>query len=82
MTPDICYGHFDAVAVLRSEVFIFKGIFVWRLTEKYRIQDGYPVPISDIFPGLPSHIKRIDAAYERNLDGNIILFVGKTLLFK
>lgn len=74
--PDICLGHFDAVSVLRGEVFIFKNSYVWRLTDKYRIKQGYPVKIHQIFTQLPMTIKNIDAAYERDTDNAIILFTG------
>ncbi|GJQ71260.1 hypothetical protein Trydic_g10999 [Trypoxylus dichotomus] len=73
--PDICEGNFDAAAVLREELFIFKDKYVWRLKEKNVIEKNYPVPIKQMFAKLPSYVKRIDAAYERP-DGMIILFAG------
>ncbi|KRT81079.1 Peptidase [Oryctes borbonicus] len=74
--PDICEGNFDAAAMLREELFIFKDKYVWRLKEKNIIEENYPVPIKQMFPKLPSRVGRIDAAYERP-DGMIIIFSGK-----
>ncbi|XP_053692504.1 matrix metalloproteinase-2-like [Sabethes cyaneus] len=74
--PDVCTGSFDAVGVLRGEVFIFKGAYLWRLTEKYRIKEGYPVKIWQVFKNFPKHIARIDAVYEREFDNSIVLFSG------
>ncbi|XP_055523786.1 matrix metalloproteinase-2-like isoform X2 [Wyeomyia smithii] len=74
--PDVCVGSFDAVGVLRGEVFIFKGAYLWRLTEKYRIKEGYPVKIWQVFKHFPTYITRIDAVYEREFDNSIVLFSG------
>lgn len=77
MPPNLCEGQtFDAVALLRGEIFIFKNEFVWRLDERYRIIPGYPIPFNEIFTQIPDNIRRIDAAYERKTDGSIILFTG------
>lgn len=48
---------------------------MWRLKDKYKIEEGYPVLIRQMFP-LPDYVKRIDAAYERP-DGMIVLFHGR-----
>lgn len=80
--PDVCTGSFDAVGVLRGEVFIFKGAYLWRLTEKYRIKEGYPVKIWQVFKNFPKHIARIDAVYERDIDNSIILFAGNNRLMR
>ncbi|XP_058462247.1 matrix metalloproteinase-2-like [Malaya genurostris] len=74
---DVCAGGFDAVGVLRGEVFIFKGAHLWRLTEKYRVKEGYPVKIWQVFRGFPRHVQRIDAVYERESDNSVVLFSGK-----
>lgn len=73
--PDICLGHFDAVSLIRGEVFIFKDDLVWRL-KNYHIQDGYPVQIHQMFNGLPAVVKHFDAVYERPQDSAIVLFSG------
>ncbi|KAI4461525.1 matrix metalloproteinase [Holotrichia oblita] len=81
LLPDICQGNFDAISMLRQELFIFKNKYVWRLREKNIIEESYPITIKQMFPTLPNYIDRIDAAYERP-DGMIILFAGKTYLYK
>ncbi|XP_052863601.1 matrix metalloproteinase-2-like [Anopheles cruzii] len=75
--PDICSGSFDAIGLLRGEVFIFKGPYLWRLTEKYRIKEGYPVQIWQVFRGFPQTVTHIDAVYERLDDNAIVLFSGR-----
>ncbi|XP_066253429.1 matrix metalloproteinase-24-like [Euwallacea similis] len=73
--PYICHGHFDAVATLRGELFIFKDEYLWRLRDKGVISSGYPTSIRQMFPNLPKEIKKVDAAYQRP-DGHIVLFTG------
>ncbi|ETN65062.1 matrix metalloproteinase [Anopheles darlingi] len=75
--PDICSGSFDAIGLLRGEIFIFKGPYLWRLTEKYRIKEGYPVKIWQVFRGFPATVTHIDAVYERLEDNAIVLFSGR-----
>uniref|UniRef100_A0A182S9H6 Uncharacterized protein n=1 Tax=Anopheles maculatus TaxID=74869 RepID=A0A182S9H6_9DIPT len=75
--PDICSGSFDAIGLLRGEIFIFKGAYLWRLTEKYRIKEGYPVRIWQVFRGFPKTVTHIDAVYERLDDNAIVLFSGR-----
>lgn len=69
--------RFDAVALLRGEIFVFKNEYVWRLSEDFQIQPGYPIRFNEIFQDIPSYVRRIDAAYERKSDGAIILFHGR-----
>lgn len=74
--PDICQGDYDAIAALRSELFVFKGEYLWRLRKEYDIIPGYPIPFRQMFPLLPRSVKQINAAYQRP-DGQIVLFSGK-----
>ncbi|XP_066996162.2 matrix metalloproteinase-25 [Anabrus simplex] len=74
--PDICSGHFDAIALLRSELFVFKEEFAWRLSDRNELQPGYPVKFRHIFWKFPETIRKIDCAYQRETDQNIILFTG------
>ncbi|XP_046622272.1 matrix metalloproteinase-14-like isoform X1 [Neodiprion virginianus] len=75
--PDICDGNFDAISVFRTELFVFKGEYLWRLSKRGIIQNGYPVKFHELFWQLPDYVKKIDAAYQREDDASIILFSGK-----
>lgn len=81
-TPNICQGNFDAVSVLRGEIFIFRGRFLWRLTNRFHILPGYPVNVAQIFSphefNTTNSPTQIDAAYQRSSDGHIVLFSGKS----
>uniref|UniRef100_A0A336MZA8 CSON006848 protein n=1 Tax=Culicoides sonorensis TaxID=179676 RepID=A0A336MZA8_CULSO len=74
--PDICLGKFDAVSVIRNEIFFFKGSYVWRLSSTLKLMEGYPIPWKEVFPGFPDYIKTIDAIYERDNDSAIVFFTG------
>ncbi|XP_076034387.1 matrix metalloproteinase-17-like isoform X2 [Oratosquilla oratoria] len=74
--PNICEGNFDAVALLRQELFVFKGKYVWRFRRPGQLESGYPTKFHHMFTALPRYIQRVDAAYERS-DGKIVFFVGK-----
>ncbi|KAG7157008.1 matrix metalloproteinase-17-like [Homarus americanus] len=75
--PNICYGNYDAVAMLRRELFIFKDEYLWRYSERGRIRPGYPSLIRTLFPALPAFLKKVDAVYERDTDSSIVFFIGK-----
>lgn len=72
--PDFCNTTFDAVSIIRKDVFFFKGKYMWRLYNK-ELYTGYPTLISRQWGSLPEDMNQVDAVYER-LDGKIVFFVG------
>ncbi|XP_023253603.1 stromelysin-3-like [Seriola lalandi dorsalis] len=69
--PDACRTSFDAVSMIRGELFFFKSRYVWRIRDG-QLQAGYPALASRHWGGIPDHI---DAAYE-DRSGNIWFFQG------
>uniref|UniRef100_UPI003AAA3C76 stromelysin-3-like n=1 Tax=Centroberyx gerrardi TaxID=166262 RepID=UPI003AAA3C76 len=69
--PDACRTNFDAVSMIRGELFFFKSRYVWRIRDG-QLQAGYPALASRHWRGIPDHI---DAAYE-DKSGNIWFFQG------
>nr|CAD7410058.1 unnamed protein product [Timema cristinae] len=50
--------------------------YLWRLSQRGKIQPGYPVLFRNMFWKLPETVTKIDAAYQRQTDNNIIFFTG------
>ncbi|TRZ02207.1 hypothetical protein DNTS_030437 [Danionella cerebrum] len=69
--PDACHTDFDAVSIIRGELFFFKASYAWRIRDG-RLQAGYPALASRHWRGIP---QKIDAAYE-DKKGNIWFFEG------
>lgn len=69
--PDACRIYFDAVSIIRGELFFFKSRYVWRIRDGH-LQPGYPALASRHWRGIPDHV---DAAYE-DKTGNIWFFHG------
>ncbi|KAL4660334.1 stromelysin-3-like [Arapaima gigas] len=67
--PDACHTNFDAVSMIRGELFFFKSRYVWRIRDG-RLQDGYPALASRHWAGIP---ESIDATFE-DKTGNIWFF--------
>lgn len=74
---DPCKGNFDAIAVIRSEVFIFIGKYFWRSPEPKTILSSEPSIIHDFWYRFPEDVERIDAAFEHPTDRRIFFFSGK-----
>ncbi|XP_034941519.1 matrix metalloproteinase-2 isoform X2 [Chelonus insularis] len=72
--PDKCDTTYDAISIIRREVFIFKGRYLWRIGDN-GLYEGYPAEITRLF-NLPEDIDHVDAVYER-LDKKIVFFIGK-----
>ncbi|KAH7960273.1 hypothetical protein HPB49_018491 [Dermacentor silvarum] len=73
--PDGCSTSIDAIAVIRRELFIFKGKYFWRINDQ-GLKPGYPVEISLFWYDLPASLEKIDAVYERP-DQKIAFFIGR-----
>ncbi|KAM3874198.1 stromelysin-3-like [Diretmus argenteus] len=71
--PDACRTNFDAVSMIRGELFFFKSRYVWRIRDG-QLQAGYPALASRHWRGIPDDI---DAAYE-DTSGNIWFFHGES----
>ncbi|XP_034048738.1 stromelysin-3-like [Thalassophryne amazonica] len=69
--PDACTTNFDAVSMIRGELFFFKSQYVWRIRDG-QLQAGYPALASRHWRGIPDHI---DAVHE-DKSGNIWFFQG------
>ncbi|XP_038650091.1 stromelysin-3 [Scyliorhinus canicula] len=66
-----CETDFDAVSMIRGELFFFKSKYVWRLRDRH-LQPGYPALASRHWWGIPDHI---DAGFEDSA-GNFWFFQG------
>ncbi|XP_033845745.1 stromelysin-3-like [Periophthalmus magnuspinnatus] len=71
--PDACRTNYDAVSMIRGELFFFKSQYVWRIRDG-RLEAGYPALASRHWRGIPDYI---DAVYEDN-SGNIWFFQGES----
>lgn len=72
LQPDACQTDFDAVSMIRGELFFFKSGYVWRIRDGH-LESGYPALASRHWRGIPSSI---DAAFE-DKSGNIWFFRGE-----
>ncbi|XP_037401691.1 stromelysin-3 [Pygocentrus nattereri] len=70
--PNVCLTDFDAVSMIRGELFFFKSGYVWRIRNG-KLQAGYPALASRHWRGIPDNI---DAAFEDRA-GNIWFFQGE-----
>ncbi|XP_075219994.1 matrix metalloproteinase-2-like isoform X2 [Lycorma delicatula] len=73
--PDTCDSSYDAISVIRSETFIFKDRYMWRIGDE-GLYKGYPVLIHRLWNKLPANLTHVDAVYER-LDKKIVFFIGR-----
>ncbi|XP_015523915.2 matrix metalloproteinase-2 [Neodiprion lecontei] len=72
--PKTCDTSYDAISVIRNEIFIFKDRYFWRVSDK-GLMPGYPVEITRFF-NFTQNIHHVDAVYE-GLDKKIVFFVGR-----
>ncbi|KAF2899798.1 hypothetical protein ILUMI_06396 [Ignelater luminosus] len=73
--PDTCDTNYDAISVIRTEVFIFKDRYFWRIGDN-GLLPGYPAEITRMWRDLPRNLTHVDAVYERP-DNKIVFFIGK-----
>jgi hypothetical protein len=71
--PDKCETSYDAVATIKGELYIFKGIYMWR--PKY---NSSAIEIRNVWKELPANITHVDAVYE-NDDGKLLFFIGRNI---
>ena len=74
---------FDAISIIREEMWIFTGKYFWRIGENTPSHDipEQPVELKSFWYGLPSEVLdddnlKIDAVFERQ-DHKIVFFIGK-----
>lgn len=75
--PDKCNTSYDAIGIIRNELMIFKGEFMWRFRDNHLVQ-GYPVKFQRMWPELHD-FNHIDAIFERH-DGKFVFFNGKDVI--
>ena len=75
ISPDKCNTNFDAVALLRGEMWVFKDNYFWRINKDGGSRED-PMELRSFWYGLPSDVDHIDAVYERN-NHDIVFFSGK-----
>lgn len=73
--PHPCDTSYDAITLIRNELFIFKDRYLWRIFEN-DVQNRPPIEIDRMFFGLPRDFERIDTVYE-NKHQKIVFFIGK-----
>ncbi|XP_055313024.1 matrix metalloproteinase-2-like isoform X2 [Sitodiplosis mosellana] len=73
--PDTCNTSYDAITIIRNELFIFKDRYLWRIGDN-GLHSGYPHEINRVWSQLPSNFTHIDAVYE-NKHRKIVFFMGK-----
>ncbi|XP_045126892.1 matrix metalloproteinase-2-like [Portunus trituberculatus] len=74
--PDTCNTEYDAISVIRREIYIFKGKYFWRVDAQGNLLPNYPAKINRFWSKLPKNLTHIDAVYERMTDGKIVFFIG------
>ncbi|XP_033254337.1 matrix metalloproteinase-2-like isoform X2 [Drosophila miranda] len=73
--PDSCLTSYDAISMIRGELFIFRGQFLWRIGAR-GMYPGYPTETRCHWAALPENFTRVDAVYE-NKQRQIVFFIGR-----
>ncbi|XP_021957804.2 matrix metalloproteinase-2 isoform X2 [Folsomia candida] len=80
--PNTCDSSYDAISLIRDELFIFKGRHFWRVNSKpnapndNRLLKGYPSLITNMWQQLPPNLTHVDAVYEHD-EVEIVFFIGR-----
>ncbi|XP_054168178.1 collagenase 3-like [Oppia nitens] len=77
--PNACDMSIDAIATIRSDIFVFKDKFFWWLKPNRSMTSAKPIEIYRYWTDLPKDLKRVDAVYERLTDSKIVFFIGKQI---
>ncbi|CAH0718742.1 unnamed protein product, partial [Brenthis ino] len=75
--PDLCYTNYDTIQVIQGKIFVFEEEWVWVLSNRKKIMEGYPKRFHDVFIGLPQHVTVIRTIYEKQ-NGHIVIFSGRS----
>jgi matrix metalloproteinase-16 (membrane-inserted) len=79
--PSTCDSSYDAISLIRNELFIFKGRYFWRVNSTpndNRLLKGYPSLITSMWQRLPADLTHVDAVYEHN-EVDIVFFIGTNI---
>lgn len=76
--PETCNTSYDAITIIRGEIFIFKGRYLWRIGAE-GLHDGYPHEIAKMWNELPHGLVNVDSVYE-NKRRQIVFFIGERKL--
>lgn len=74
--PVTCNTSYDAITMIRGEIFVFKGRYMWRIGNN-GLSDGYPHEITKMWRSLPHNLTHIDTVYE-NKRHQIVFFIGES----
>lgn len=73
--PMTCDTAYDAITIIRGEIFIFKGRYLWRVGNE-GVLHGYPHEITKMWRELPKDLTHVDSVYE-NKKRQIVFFIGE-----
>lgn len=73
--PDQCNMSYDAITIIRGELYIFKNEYFWRFNSQGRLINGFPFEIKRLWKDLPHDFTHVDAVFE-NEKQNIVFFIG------
>ncbi|XP_039227561.1 matrix metalloproteinase-2 isoform X2 [Drosophila yakuba] len=75
LKPNTCMTYYDAISMIRGELFIFRGPYLWRIG-KSGLLPGYPTETRRHWSALPENLTKVDAVYV-NKQRQIVFFIGR-----